>query len=177
MPDADYKLITERILHIKGKHKIVLFGASDVRCLPITIPVNAAISLAGSGKKCLLIDMDIKRNAIAKAFELDEKAGNQFARPRAYKTHFDNLRIWPGHNFMHSYKVDFRSLVDAAKGEFDFVLVSDPYLGSNGQQLQITLASECGFIFTQNTMEATRLASIMNASKCSLIGNINVAPS
>jgi len=73
MTSADYELITQRILQIDGKYKSILFAAAGLNCLPITIPVNAAIQLAEQKKRCLLIDLDLKRDAVAKAFDIVDK--------------------------------------------------------------------------------------------------------
>lgn len=174
--DTDYELITERLMKIEGKYTTVLFAASSVNCLPITIPVNVGVYLAQSGKRCLLIDMDIKRNAIAKAFEIDEQAAAHLDRPRGHKTSFDNLRLWPAHNFAHKNAPILADIVEGAKNEFDFVIISAPNLGDNPNQTQIAAASDCAFIFAQNADDATKLSSLMKPAKCSIIGNVKVSP-
>jgi hypothetical protein len=173
--DAEYELITERLMQIEGKYTTVLLAATSVNCLPITIPVNVGVSLTQSGKRCLLIDTDIKRNAIAKAFEVDEHAGCELLSPRGYKTSFDNLRLWPAHNFAHKNALKLADVVEGAKNEFDFVIISAPNLGDRPNQTQIAAASDCAFIFAQNADDATKLSSLMIPAKCSIIGNVKVA--
>jgi hypothetical protein len=175
--DAEYELITERLMQIEGKYTIVLLAATSVNCLPITIPVNVGVSLAQSGRRCLLIDTDIKRNAIAKAFEVDEQAGSELNSPREHKTSFDNLRLWPAHNFAHKNALVLADVVERARNEFDFVIISAPNLGDRSNQTQIAAASDCAFIFAQNADDATKLSSLMKPAKCSIIGNVKVSPS
>jgi len=171
---ADYQLITERILQAGGKYKSVLFAAAGLNCLPITIPVNVAIQLAEQKKRCLLIDLDLKRDAVAKAFNLADKTDPKDLRPKPYKTPFEHLLVWPGHNFTKIKQMNIKPLVEVAVEKFDLVLVNAPYLDSSPDRTQIVSAAHCSIIFTQNTAQATRLAALMQASQCKLIGNIQV---
>ncbi len=79
--ESDYRLITPRILKIKQKPGSILFAAASRNSLPITIPVNIAIQLAEDKYRCLLIDLDLKRNAIAKAFDIEDKPNPKHLRP------------------------------------------------------------------------------------------------
>ena len=173
---ADYQLITQRILQIDGKYKSVLFAAAGLNCLPITIPVNTAIQLAEQNKRCLLIDLDLKRDAVAKAFDIADKMDPKDLRPRPYQTPFKDLLIWPGHNFTKTKQMNIKPLVEAAVEKFDLVLINAPYLDSSPDRGQIASAAQCSIIFAQDTKQATRLAALMKSSNCKLIGNIQITP-
>ncbi len=172
---ADYKLITEKILQLGGKTRSVLFAATGFNCLPITIPVNVAIQLAGQKKRCLLIDLDLKRDAVAKAFNLVDKPDPEDLRPKPYKTPFENLLVWPAHNFTKTKQMNVKPLVQAAVGKFDLVLINAPYLEGSPDRMQIVSAAQCGIIFTQNSTQATRLTELMKTTQCKLISNIQAA--
>ncbi|MHC5061654.1 MAG: hypothetical protein ACYTFK_11300 [Planctomycetota bacterium] len=176
MADSDYQLISQRVLGTNGKYKSLLFAAAGLNCLPITIPVNVAIDLAEQKKRCLLIDLDLKRDAVATVFNLSDKTNPKNLRPRPYKTPFENLQIWPGRNFNMTKQMNIKHLVEAAIEKFDLVLINAPYLDSSPDRTQVALAAQCSIIFTQNTAQATRLASLMQASGCKLIGNIQITP-
>ena len=171
---ADYQLITQRILKAGGKYKSVLFAGGGLNCLPVTIPVNVAIELAEQKKQCLLIDLDLKRDAVAKAFNLVDKMDPKDLRPKPYKTPFEHLLVWPGHNFTKIKHMNIKPLVEAAMDKFDLVLVNAPYLDSSPDRTQIVSAAQCSIIFTQSTAQATRLAALMQGSQCKLIGNIQI---
>ncbi len=173
--EADYELITERLIQIEGKYTTVLFAATSPKSMPITIPVNVSVHLAGGGKRCLLIDMDTQRNAIAKAFEIDENAA-QPDGPGAYKTSFENLRLWPAHNFSHKNMLQIADVVEGAKNEFDFIIISAPNLDESQNQRQTISAADCAFIFATDAANSTRLSSLMKTPKCSIIGNVRVSP-
>jgi hypothetical protein len=173
---ADYQLITQRILQTNKKYKSVLFAAAGLNCLPITIPVNVAIELAKQKKRCLLIDLDLKRDAVAKAFDLVAKADPKDLRPKPYQTVFKDLLVWPGHNFTKTKQMNIKALAQAAVEKFDLVLINAPYLDSSPDRAQIASAAQCSVIFAQDTTQATRLAALMQASNCKLIGNIQITP-
>jgi hypothetical protein len=66
-----YDDVTEMIKeNCKGNFKTILMGANSPKILPVTVPTNTAIKLAKEGRKCLLIDLDYRRDSIAKVFEL-----------------------------------------------------------------------------------------------------------
>lgn len=175
MSDADYELITERVMQIEGKYKTILFAATSITCLPITIPVNVGVCLSQAGKRCLLIDIDLQRNAIAKAFEIDEHAAGELDRPLAYRTSFENLHLWPAHNFSHKSVIDLTRVIEEEKSEFDFIIISATNLDQTADQRQVISASDCSFIFSHNATNATRLSSLMKAGRCSVIGNIKIS--
>jgi hypothetical protein len=176
MSEADYELITERLIQVEGKYTTILFAASSPMSMPVTIPVNVSVCLAHAGKRCLLIDMDTQRNAIAKAFEIDENAGGELDTPRAYKTSFDNLRLWPAHNFSHKNMLRLADVIKGAKNEFDFIIITASNLDESPKQKQIITDADCGFIFSPDAEDTTKLSSLMKTARCSVIGNVKVSP-
>ena len=142
--------------------------------LPITIPVNVAIQLSEEGKKTLLIDLDLKRNAIAKAFDIPDKIPPDF-RPRAFKTAaFVNLRIWPAHHFTNLKQMIIKPLAEAAEAKYDFVIINAPCLDGSPDQNQIAASAPCGLIFTKSASQIKRLKKILKSANCKLIGNITI---
>lgn len=170
---SDYQMITERILQVKGNFRSVLFAGAGLKCLPITIPVNVSVQLAQAGHRCLLIDLDQKRDAVAQVFSLIAPKNPLKARP--YRTDLDNLLVWPAHNFTTAGGTDIRRLIRSAEKKFDLVLISAPYLDGNIDRTQIATAAACGFIFSQNVQQATRLAGLMRSAKCKVIGNMQLS--
>lgn len=176
MTDTDYELITERLIQVHGKYTTVLFAATSPKSMPITIPVNVGVCLAAADKRCLLIDMDTQRNAIARAFEIEENAAAELDSPRAYKTSFANLRLWPAHNFAHKNMLQIDDVIEGAKDEFDFIIISAPNLDESPKQKQTVSAADCSFIFSADADDATKLSSLMKTARCSVIGNVKVSP-
>ena len=73
--ENNYEPIIKQIKRVKRKYKSILFASIEVGALPVTIPVNVAIGLAKNKKRCLLIDLDLKRDAVAKVFGLAAEQG------------------------------------------------------------------------------------------------------
>lgn len=173
--EADYRLVTQRILKIKQKsNKSILFAAAARNSLPITIPVNIAIQLAEDKHRCLLIDLDLKRNAIAKAFDIEDKPNPKRLRPMPYPTPIKELFVWPAHNFTRSGHMNIIPLARAAVEKFDYVLISAPYLTGSPDRVQIANAAGFSFIFTQDLDQAELLNTIIELTDCQILANYQV---
>ena len=173
--EADYEMITERIIKLGNKCKSVLFASGGANSLPITIPVNAAIDLAkNKGKKCLLIDLDIRRNAAAKVFNLADKIPIKEVHPKAYDTEIPDLQIWPADNFRKSKQMNIKSLVASAIKKYDIVLVNAPYLNSSPDRRPIASSADYGFVFSNSPQEAGDITSLIEEGDCTPIGNMHV---
>ncbi|MCK5175801.1 MAG: hypothetical protein KAR47_20570 [Planctomycetes bacterium] len=176
MSETDYRLISERILRIGGKERTVLFAAAGLDCLPITVVVNTAIELAREGQRCVLVDLDLKRDAIAMAFDIAEEPNRKDFTPRLRKTAFENLMVWPAHNFKLIRHLNIGPLTEAAVAKFDYVLINAPYLDGHVDRRQIASVAKYGFIFTNNARQAERLAELFKDTECKLVGNIQIDP-
>jgi hypothetical protein len=172
--ESDYRLITHRILKIRQKPRSILFAAAARNSLPITIPVNIAIQLAEDKYRCLLIDLDLKRNAIAKAFDIEDKPDPKHLRPMPCPTPIQELFVWPAHNFTRSRHMNIISLVRAAGEKFDYVLIIAPYFIGSPDRVQIAAATEFSFIFTQDSTQAELLDTIIELTNCRILGHYQI---
>ena len=75
--------------------KTILMAAESVEELPVTVPVNIAMRLAQREKRCLLIDLDLERDAIAKVFDIDSAKRDDKAQKDGIETCISNLYVWP----------------------------------------------------------------------------------
>lgn len=172
--ESDYRLITQRILKIKQKPRSILFAAAARNSFPITIPVNIAIQLAEDKYRCLLIDLDLKRNAIAKAFDIEDKPNPKRLRPMPYPTPIKELFVWPAHNFTRSRHMNIISLVRAAGENFNYVLISAPYFIGSPDRVQIAAAAGFGLIFTQDPIQAELLDTIIELTNCRILAHYQI---
>jgi hypothetical protein len=102
--DSDYYEAIAELIESKGGSrtaltKTTLMAAESAEELPVTIPVNVAVHLAQRNQKCLLIDLDLRRGAISKVFDIDSAERSNRARGEAIATCISNLRVWPASNF------------------------------------------------------------------------------
>ncbi|EMZ5447960.1 polysaccharide biosynthesis tyrosine autokinase [Providencia stuartii] len=96
---------------------------------------NMAVVLANAGKKVLLIDTDLRKGRIHKAFGLSNKAGlseylaqQDTAQPTIHHGVIENLDvICRGKNVTHSSELlmgeRFKHLLDTVKGQYDIVVI------------------------------------------------------
>jgi Mrp family chromosome partitioning ATPase len=177
-PEDNYEPIIKRIKQVKKKYKSILFTSIEAGALPVTIPVNVAIGLTKNKKRCLLIDLDLRRDAIAKVFGLDAERGG--LRAKAVQTEIENLWVWPGHNFSQLKQMNVAEIVERALDKksldkFDFVLINAPSVVSSPDRKQIISAARAAFICTKNTSsEMKRLTELMKPLDCTIIGRIRV---
>ncbi|MEQ5306977.1 polysaccharide biosynthesis tyrosine autokinase [Providencia huaxiensis] len=96
---------------------------------------NMAVVLANAGKKVLLIDTDLRKGHIHKAFGLSNKAGlseylaqQDITQPTIHHGVIENLDvICRGKNVTHSSELlmgeRFKHLLDTVKGQYDIVVI------------------------------------------------------
>jgi len=167
--NENYRSIIERLSKVKKKYKSVLFAAWDLESLPVTIPVNVALELAKNKIRCLLIDLDIRRDAIAKAFDIKDRPEIQL---KASRTKLENLWVWPAHNFKKLKQMNIRLLVQRAVEKFDLVIINSPYLASSPDRNQILSSARGAVIFSRDDSEEKKLAKLIKTSQCALISKV-----
>lgn len=99
------------------------------------ITSNMAVVLANAGKKVLLIDTDLRKGRIHKAFGLSNKLGlsdylsqSDTSQPNIHNSVIENLDvICRGKNVTHSSELlmseRFKRLLDTVKGQYDIVVI------------------------------------------------------
>ena len=173
----NYESIVKRIKQVKKKYKSILFASAEQEALPVTIPVNTAIGLAKEKLRCLLIDLDLRRDAVAKVFGID--ADQSGLSPRSVQTEFENLRIWPAHKFSQSKQMNIVDIVEKALDKkspqkFDFTLINAPALVGNLDRKQVIAAAQAAFVCTKDTPEREKLDKLIKPSDCRIIGSIQI---
>jgi len=167
----NYGPIVKRIKQVKKKYKSILFTSVEPGILPVTIPVNVAIALAKTRKRCLLIDLDLKRDAIAKVFNLVVEQGG--LRAKAVQTEIENLWVWPSHNFSQAKLMNVTEMVEKAMdNKFDFVLINAPSIANSPDRKQIISAARAAFICTKNPSERKKLTELIKPTDCTIIGHL-----
>jgi hypothetical protein len=135
----------------KSKASILLAG-ENVSLLPITVAVELAIHIIQADKRCLLIDMDPTRNAVATAFEIDSSS----MQGKAVPTGISHLWISPADDPNNPTAVKLSRKAANALKVFDYVVIYAPNAAEQTVQDQLAGVSDTAIFFGTNE-DAARL--------------------
>jgi hypothetical protein len=123
-----------------GEAEAILMAGARVEELPVTIPVNVGMLLAKKDQRCLLIDFDSERDAIARVFDIDFDIRNGGIDSKDKKEHLgipscvENLWVWPASNFCRDHggtgEMGPKDLIARLGSEYDRLLIYAPNAGS-----------------------------------------------
>jgi hypothetical protein len=169
--NGGYEMIAKLVLlgEESGGSVFVFAGVENV---PVTIAVNVAMTLCKAGKKCLLVDTDVRRDAVAKAFGIENSTELSGREARPYETEFEGLLVWAGHNFSDRNVVVADDLVRGAMDRFDFVVVNMPYAKDVAGWERLLASASRGIIYSGNAGQAGELTGMMRAARCEVVANI-----
>lgn len=170
---GNYDIIVRRISQAGKKCESILFASLEPAALPVTVPVNTAVGLAKGKKSCLLIDLDLERDAVARAFELNIEESD--VRPRAIQTELENLWVWPACYFARLKHMNIQEIVQKALDKFDTVVINAPALATSCDRRQIISAADAAFICAKGTSDIAELSQLMEEMDCKVIGHIQIS--
>lgn len=145
LPATDTKALARRILEISACPSVVLLTSEQYDWLSVTIPVQTAMELVRKKKRCLLIDLDLPRNPVARVFELEPQ--QLLDRPRPIQTPFKDLHVWPAAYFNDNQSIPLGKIVTAAAGAYDVVLIYAPLLQESPFLQPAASACQCALLF------------------------------
>ena len=102
--------------------KTILMVSENIEELPVTIPVNIAVRIAKKDLKCLLIDMDSARNAIAKVFDVDTISPAAKTQNAVVPSGINNLWLFMANNPNEGCC----EIITRIKGQYDCVFIYAP---------------------------------------------------
>jgi Mrp family chromosome partitioning ATPase len=117
--------------------KTILMAAEKVEELGVTIPVNIAIRLAKRGRKCLLIDLDLERDAISKVFDVDNEYPSDKIQAetitKGTPTCISNLWVWSASQYTGIGKgddnpdaINIKEVITTLQNRYDHLVVYAP---------------------------------------------------
>lgn len=160
----DYSALLAAAGTPNGKPRRLLLAAASLDNLPVTIPVNLAIQLAAT-EKCLLIDLDTRRDALSHVFEIAS-----VPRPAApVATGIVNLHIWPAHFFSQRRQMDLKSLLAETQSSYDIILLNAPYLATHADRGQIIRCAGSAVVFSKDKKSAAPLRKLFDKSPCKIL--------
>jgi Mrp family chromosome partitioning ATPase len=150
--NADIQQILKVLQKPNGQMRPVLLAASGLADLPVTIPVNLAVSLSNTGK-CLLIDLDTH------------------LKISPVPTEFDNLSVWPARYFDLLKQMDLRSLLDSASQKYDHILLYAPYLTVLADRKLIASCSKQAILLCKDIERREQLSRLLKKCDCEILLN------
>lgn len=167
-----YESLLKAIGKRNGRPHTILLAAASLRDLPATIPVNTAIRLAAD-RKCLLIDLDTRRDALAHVF--DVACQTQYAALSPAKTSIDNLDLWPANYFSRLRQMDLKAVLSAAKQTYDVIILNAPHLATHPDCRRIARCAGSAILFAKDKQAAQALEQILNDGACRILKMVTVS--
>lgn len=149
------------------KPKTVLLAAAGLDCLPVTIPIRLALLSCRSQQRCLLIDLDTKRDAVWKAFA---RPSSNNSSPLPISSGIENLFLIPAHYFEQTRQMNLAPLIHHAKKHYDLILINAPYLDGHPDRHFIVSWAEGAFVFAKEASQARRLITLCQSRHCKVLG-------
>ncbi|UCC22885.1 MAG: FHIPEP family type III secretion protein [Planctomycetota bacterium] len=157
--DDYYNAITDLIESDSGDGaKTILMAAESTEALPVTVPVNIAMRLARKGQRCLLVDFDLQRDAVASVFDIDYGDANDSAKREILATGsptcIKNLWVWSVSRIIKADEdSDNRNLINikqalaGLKKQYDRVFVYAPAIGRLDDLQNVAACSKAAILF------------------------------
>lgn len=157
-----YKDISSRIESLSKDQMPVLLAAERIGDLPVTTAVNTAILLTQKGLKCLLIDADPERNAIAKVFEIPPDK----IESRGVPTCIENLSIWTSTKLPDAGTASLKKMIDIATKRYDRVMIYAPNMNSPKIREKLPQVAANAVIFSADNEADNALCKLMVSADC-----------
>ena len=169
--DDDYYDTILATVGDKEKAAILLAGQSTVQ-LPLTIAVELVVRIVQLNKKCLLIDMDPARHAVATAFDIDSSS----MQGKAVPTGIENLWISPADNPDSPAAIKLSRKVANALKVFDYVVIYAPNSAAENVQQQLAGTSDAAVIFgtEKETTPLGQFSKTLTLSGCRTISEQDI---
>jgi len=164
----DIAALLNSIQSISRPRPCILLAAVHHRDLPVTIPIRLAIQLAQKGP-CLLIDLDTRRDAVARAFDIHSAEFSPHLKLSPIQTDIDNLWIWPAQYFDLLRQMNLRSLLEYAGTKYQTILLYAPTLTTLPDRRQIAACSQYAIVFKGGHSNHSILNSLLQACRCRIL--------
>jgi hypothetical protein len=157
-PDSGYGPIAELVRSKSTEEtKALLMGAGCAEELPVTVPVNIAIRLAQQHQRCLLVDLDSERDAVAQVFDDGGRDHGIQGEVCEIPTCISNLWICPASSLFKGEQdhglLKLNDLLTDLKGRYDQLIVYAPNIGSVAEWEDVTEGIDLAMLFGNKESE------------------------
>jgi|GEM_PF-4026157 len=137
--EREYQRIADMLLAGEAKGvKVILMAARNSTELGVTLPVNVAAKVTQKKHRCLIVDMDVSRDAVARAFDIRGREG-------PIKTCIRGLYAWGALSFCNG-AASLGKKLEVARKHFDKIIVYWPRAGQGNEEIvqSVGAAMLCG---------------------------------
>ncbi|MBW8001519.1 MAG: hypothetical protein FVQ80_05805 [Planctomycetes bacterium] len=152
--------------------KTIILAADCLEELPVTIPINIAIHLAKKNKKCLLIDLDLKRKSISQVFDIE----TQKIQTTPIATCIENLYALPMQKLTESGKDNGTNPKEVLKNlanQFDHLIVYAPNIMLPAAWDKIACCSQAALLFGPDSKIVSssliNFHELLNTYRCQIL--------
>lgn len=135
--EAYKSMRTNLMFMLSGNKKVIAFTSSMANEGKTTTCLNMAIAFAQTGKKVVVIDMDMRKPRVHRYFEtpaapgLSDRLGGFTKELNICKTDFENLYVLPVGTLPPSppellMTPDFEEVISELRDEYDYVFIDTP---------------------------------------------------
>ena len=169
---SESRTCEEKLLHtietLSRAPKTVLLAAAGLEYMPVTVPIRIAMEVSAKKQRCLLIDLDTRRNAVWKAFGLEAHHSSTAASP--IPSGIRNLSVLPALYFEQNKVMNIGSITRSAEKQYDLILINAPYLDGHPDRKMITSSAQYAFVFAKEPSQIDRLQQLCNSGHCKVLG-------
>jgi len=152
--------------------KTIILAADCLEELPVTIPVNIAIHLAKKNKKCLLIDLDLKRKSISQVFDIETKK----IQTVPIATCIENLYALPMQKLTKSgedNRINPKEVLKNLANQFDHLIVYAPNIMLPAAWDKIACCSQAALLFGPDSKIVSssliNFHELLNTYRCQIL--------
>jgi hypothetical protein len=160
--DEYYDKISSHIEKLSKDQMPVLFAAESVDDLPVTVAVNTALRLTKKGLKCLLIDADPQRCAIAKVFDIQSDQ----IKNRAVATCIEKLSIWTNKKLQDASIDSLKKVFTSAAKKYDRVMIYAPNMNTEKICEKLPQVASNAIVFSNANNDDNKLSRFLDSADC-----------
>jgi hypothetical protein len=160
-----YDDIARRIEALPIEQKPVLFAAENIADMPVTVAVNVAIRISKNKRRCLLIDADTGRNAIAKVFEMEP--GRMQDEPA--DSCIENLSIWANVDLAEGDSQYLEKRIKKFASQYDRIIIYAPNMSSLPKRETLFDLAANAIVFKTDSRDDNQVCKLLKESNCQLL--------
>ena len=148
--------------------QVILIASDNIASLPVTVPVNLAVELGCADMKCLIVDLDLKREAISNVFDIGKGKDNTAIIESGVTGISVLCASWINENSIEQTS----DIIKSAVNNYDRILIYAPDIRLSAKVEAVCLCCDSAMLFGKDTEYGEELSSLrkeLAKSNCDFI--------